>query len=128
MNVTSKETKRLQKEFLASHLKDLQKLKGQCFLNLDVFDDEEDDDEDGGGMESTMVHSVTEDGSFIVTIASVVNNSDSAGDFAEISVNEEVDVINGEPCSKTEFDNVVERAKALIEKKLSELKTEKKDK
>ncbi len=129
MNVISKETKKLQKAFLESHLADLKKLEGKTFLNLDVFDDDNEGDSDvGSGMEATMIHKVTEDGSFIVTLASIIDNGDEADDFAEISINEEVDVIDGDPCSKTEFDNVVQRAKDLIEKKLTELKTEKKEK
>lgn len=123
MNIQSKETKKLQQAFLESHLKDLRKLEGKCFLSMDAYDD--DDDEDGSAMEATFIQKVTDKGSFIVTIASVVNASDETS-FAEIAVDEELDALQGDPCSRTEFDNIVERAKAMIEKKLSEIKVEKK--
>jgi len=131
MKFLSKETQKLQKVFVESHLKDLRKLVGKCFLNLDVFEDGLDDEshndgESNGGMEAILIHRITKQGSFIVTMASVIHKNDDKDDFADIAINEEIDAIVGNPCSRTEFDNVVNRAKALIEKKLGEVKGEKK--
>ncbi len=112
-NVLSKKTRQLQKDLATAVMDDLKKLVGQAFLNNE-------DDEDSLVIQQFVLVEGVDDNGFIFGTGVMLSSEGHASIDTDYATNS----LFGDPVSKKEFLVAMDKATAIIAKKIESLKKE----
>lgn len=126
-DLLSKETHKLERQFHASFVKDMEALVGKCFMAITPLD-EDDVDEDGDTemmTEFSLVEELRVEDDVTTLVGTTVSFDTTDQSYVEIAVGVDLDGIAGQPCSRHEFYEAMARGQRLVAKKLDSLKEKK---